>query len=81
MFQRTFRLLNNAWHWFDTGSEHYTKDDIRYAVSVHRDNVTTCSCAGCRNERRNNFNSGKSKLTMQERKELERYDYDIKEIE
>jgi len=48
------------------------KERRRYVQHVYRHRAS-CSCHMCRNPRHSHFHKGKEKLTMQERRALERW--------
>jgi len=46
-----------------------------------RDNLKDCSCYACRNQRHNDWQNDEERMTMQERKALDEYREEIKEID
>ena len=75
----------NYWGYGNQGWRSYCEHGIiemppEVASSVTR-TPTPCSCYMCGNQRHNTWQNKKECLTMQERKALEDYKYNIKELE
>lgn len=69
LYKRTARI-QRAWYG-------YVPD---LTIKKLMNNLTSCSCPYCMNERRNKWLSGNSRLTMQERRANERYKYEVLSI-
>ena len=54
--------------------------EMHAKIAFRTNTFTCCSCQMCRNERRSDWSSGSIKLTIQERKQNEKYKQKIKEI-
>jgi len=54
-----------------------TKEQLITYTKTMMDNLKNCSCFMCCNERRNNWNSKLEKLTIAERKNLEKFKEEI----
>lgn len=78
MYMHAKRILNEVWHEY-LWQKDLTNKEVHARIAARIDNFTKCSCEMCRNKRRSKWNSGSSKLTMQECKENEKFDTDIKE--
>ena len=87
MYNRAYHFKKHIHQWFydfQAGSiresTYWTDENIHLHLSRARDNMTQCSCPMCRNPRHNPWASEKERLTLQEKKENERYKYEMKEI-
>ena len=69
------RALNKVRRW------HPDQEWITWYAHRVADNMAICSCEMCKNPRRSGWTPKFERMTMQERKEFERFLYDLKEIE
>ena len=70
LIRRCMNYTICSWNENDTEQERYDR------ASRVVDNIKVCSCSMCCNSRRNDWQSKNERLTIQERKELGRYEYD-----
>lgn len=75
VFQRTFKRLL-SWEYESSPDIEAVADRARLRCN----NFTTCSCPMCRNHRHNPW-AKSDRLTMQERKENSRFEYEMKEVD
>ena len=83
MYRHVFRKFHATYFYdsmYNAFGDDWTAEEIHLHVSRHRDNIKACSCWMCMNERHNPFLSTKERLTMQERRENERFKYEMLEI-
>lgn len=78
MYKHAKHILYNVWHEY-IWQKDLTNKEVHARIAFRTDTFTNCSCEMCRNERRSKWNSNKYKITMQERKNNEKFDTDIKE--
>lgn len=52
----------------------YTKEELYEAAARIRDHMKDCSCAMCDNPRHNVWETNRGKLTMQERRNLDKFE-------
>lgn len=54
---------------------------VQNRASRHHDHLAICSCYMCGNQRHNGWLPDKEKMTMQERKEYQRFIYEMEEVD
>ena len=63
------------------------KDPLNSEENRHKsasrlvDNIAICSCYMCRNVRRSPYTKNYDRLTLPEKKALDRYEYDLEEVD
>jgi len=67
-YKAALLLVRDRWY-----SDDYTTDQIHEQASRIRDNMKDCSCSMCCNPRHNGWVSNAEQLTMQERRNFDKY--------
>jgi len=68
MIQHAKKIMKYLWN-YDSFDE-----KLHEHASRNCDNITRCSCPMCCNQRHNDWQPNRERLTMQERREKERFD-------
>lgn len=83
--ERLKKTRKNYWGYGNQGYRSYfeqgTPEMSPYQAGVVINTPKTCSCFMCRNQRHNTWQNKKECLTMQERKALINYKYNMEEID
>lgn len=81
MQRRAAKMLHQWWYSstprFGSVSDEWFQKNVRR----HRDNMAICSCSMCANPRHSSWGGRTASLTMQERKEDERFVYELEELD
>lgn len=65
--------LKGHYSWNGWREPQFTMDEFHRRVCQHRDNLAICSCSMCRNPRRAMWGCYDDRVTMQERKQDDRF--------
>ena len=76
MYQRAKRYQRLWWYAYPEEDS----DRLHVVCMQLRDNLKICSCQMCRNPRNSWWTVGAERLTMQERREEERFEYELQEV-
>lgn len=80
MFSRALKKHSEWWYEDPEGMSDADAAWILWRARRTHSNMQACSCSACCNERRNPWLTKRERLTIQEKKELERYQYELKEL-
>lgn len=89
MQRRAYKKLFEDWYWIFNWRGKIQEGDLddeekrkfHRIVSMHRDNLAICSCSACGNRRHSGWASEKESLTMQERRQEERWKSELEELD
>lgn len=76
--QKRAKIIYKDWL---TACEHWSDNQLKRWVGRLRDNLKICSCSMCGNPRRSGWLNKQDAGTMQERKEDERFKYEMLEVD
>lgn len=78
MLKRAYKMISS---WYFSYEDQIREKELHYKwARQFRDNMKTCSCAGCGNPRRGIYNGRLERLTMQEIRAEDSYNDQIKEL-
>ena len=80
MFHRAFKKHSEWWYEDPEGMSDADSSYLIWRTRRTYNNMHTCSCTMCCNERRNPWLKKFDQLTIQEKKEFERFQYELQEI-